>query len=626
MCGILGIINYGENISRNTVRTMLDTMEKRGPDGSGIEFVDSIVMGHRRLSIIDLTDAGSQPMRKTVKGKDCLISFNGEIYNYIELKKELSAKGHTFESKSDTEVIINAYAEWGEDCLNKFNGMFSFALYDRGNAKVFCAVDPMGEKPFYYCHTSQATVFASDMRPFYKCPFIKKEVNESAIGLYLQFKYFPYPGTALKGIEKLEAGSTLSFSLDKSCMPVKKKYFDPAGLFNISRSYTLRSYEDSRQRFEEELLKSVKIRMRSDVPYGVLLSSGVDSSLIACMMSKISADPVKAFTISYENSNINEASYASKLAEHLGLDHKILTMTEKEILDQVYKIPDYYSEPFSDSSAIPTMMVSMLTKKYVTVALGGDGGDELLYGYRYYKLAEKFNTLRNFFPGVLKKTLLRLARLSGNDMIRKSAGAVAFSADEIDVFTYLSNPFKDFRINDLIPYSNMKRSDIYRKYANEKLSGICFNDKMMLLDLEYYLPGDILTKTDRASMTYSLELRSPFLDRNLVAFLLDTPFEYKFRRGVTKRIARDLLTDMVPAHILNTKKLGFSIPLYRWIKGELNDYFVDNIVLGNKWVHNFVKKSAIEEMMNLTVSGKRNFADALWGILQLQMWYYRWMK
>ena len=555
MCGICGFISK-RKISAEKLAEMNNTMRHRGPDDSGEIIMQSgaysVGLAHRRLSILDLSKAGHQPMFS----EDGLITvvFNGEIYNYNELKKEFS--DYKFVSTCDTEIIIAAYLKWGIKAIEKFNGMFAIGIYDKRIDKLFLCRDRIGKKPLYYWLDGNNIVFASELKPIMKSPGFTTILNKRAIGKFMFHQYILAPQTIFENVYKVCPGEIVSFSNGNI---EKTKYWSVKGLTSPL------SYEEAKHKLKEMLLESCKKRMIADVPVGVFLSGGIDSSLVAGLTQSI-AGQIKTFSIGFNEEKYNEAEHAKKIATHLGTDHKELYLDESALFDFLAELPYYYDEPFADNSQIATMAVSKLAKEDVTVVLSGDGGDELFCGYDSYldimknKRKIKLATiLKRFldFTGLKNCKSVHNALPSNfslfSDTYRKNLGTefwIGFYETELKGLlneeTYSELNFEETRFSE---------NDVFNK---------------MLADQATYIPDDILCKVDRASMKYSQEVRCPLLDYEIVEFANSLPFEYKYKE-TKKRILKDIAYDYIPKELLDRPKMGFAIPTEKWLKSKLQD-------------------------------------------------------
>lgn len=555
MCGICGFISKRE-ISTKRLVEMNNTMRHRGPDDSGVIIMQndaySIGLAHRRLSILDLSEAGHQPM----SSQDGLITvvFNGEIYNYNKLKEELS--DYNYKSTCDTEIIIAAYLKWGIKAINKFNGMFAIGIYDKRIDQLYLCRDRIGKKPLYYWCDGNNIVFASELKPIMKSPGFVPIMNKKVIGKFLFYQYIPEPQTIFENVYKVCPGEIVSFSRG---IIKKDKYWS---IDSVTKNI---KYEDAKSQLKEMLLESCKMRMIADVPVGVFLSGGIDSSLVAALTQSIKGN-IKTFSIGFNEERFNEAKYAKDIAAHLGTEHKELYLDESSMFEFVEDLPQYYDEPFADSSQIATMAVSKLSREDVTVAISGDGGDELFCGYNSYLdvLANKKRIRQALFV----KKILDATGLKNSKTFRK------LLPNNLNMF--IDTYHKELGTVFWIGFYEQLLSNILDKevYTNLNFDRIAYTDNeilnQMLLDQTTYLPGDILCKVDRASMRYSQEVRSPLLDYRIIEFANSLPFEYKYK-DIQKRILKDLVYDYIPKELLERPKRGFAVPVEKWLKNKFKD-------------------------------------------------------
>ena len=518
MCGICGYIN--KNIlEKGILSEMNDTMCHRGPNDSGVweqEMDDySVGMAQRRLSILDLSELGHQPMCSS--NGDIVIVFNGEIYNYKEIREELQGKKYLFQSNCDTEVIIAAYQEWGCQCFNKFNGMFAIAIYDIGQKKLVLARDRLGKKPLYYYHDG-TFCFGSELKPIMKYPLFIKNINLDMVGNFLCNKCVPAPYTIFNNTYKLVPGTYLVYQNGDIKI---SEFWNAVERKNAMESRKIESYEDGKLQLKSILMDSIEKRMISDVPLGSFLSGGIDSTLITSMAQKVSDKPVKTFSIGFYDKEKNEAEFAAETAKYLGTDHHELYVSEQDILDTIKDLPYYYDEPFSDSSQLPCMLVSKMASEHITVALSGDGGDELFCGYKMYDwtwIAQNAD-----WGGYLAYKLIGNLPLMKN--VPPEIRAFILNRDK----NKKTQLFMDVVSEEVEKILNYPLGDV--KYKQEEgLDYKNWQERRMLLDIQTYLPDDILAKMDRASMKYSLEVRCPLLDYRFVEKSFQIPHKYKYKK------------------------------------------------------------------------------------------------
>ncbi len=642
MCGICGYISK-KRISEEDLRIMNDTMYHRGPNDSGLAIYEgmdgySIGLAHRRLSILDLSPLGHQPMHSS-NGRITIV-FNGEIYNFLELKEELS--GYPYKSSCDTEVIIAAYLRWGIQMVDHIHGMFAIALYDRETQDVYLIRDRIGKKPLYYWLDHDNLVFASELKPIMKCPGFKGEIRNQIIPRYLLQQYIMAPDTIFKDVYKLEAGSILKFRNGN----IKKwKYWDIKEVYARESADQITSYEEAKEGLKQRLRHSVAGRMIADVPLGTFLSGGYDSSLVTAIAQELSDKPVKTFCIGFDVPQYNEAAYAKEVAAHLGTEHTELYISEKEMFDLVSSIPQYYDEPFADNSEIPSMLVSKLAKNDVTVALSGDGGDEFFCGYNVYDNVRQAQMLE--IPGaiaygigqlpwgngkLLDKMPFRVKVVAGNRNPETktqlvSEGYVRASHAFISGEETLDIPMtaRDYLATDY----NLRENIAPILYPMESVYKVDdFQIRRMLLDMDTYLPEDILTKMDRASMKYSLEARCPIMDTEVMEYSFRIPHKFKYHNGDKKHILKDIAYDYIPRELLDRPKTGFGVPMDQWLRGPLKEQLLDYSSTS------FLKKQGVFDpdyvsrfINNYVVNGDAgpatgaNYSKIAWSFYIFQQWY-----
>ncbi|MCR4901971.1 MAG: asparagine synthase (glutamine-hydrolyzing) [Butyrivibrio sp.] len=627
MCGICGYISKNR-ITKEELRIMNDTMYHRGPNDSGVELYDypegyTVGFAQRRLSILDLSPLGHQPMHS--QNDDIIVVFNGEIYNFLELKEEIT--DYPFKTSCDTEVIIASYLKWGADFVDHIHGMFSIALFDKRSGDIYLVRDRIGKKPLYYWYDGTNIVFASELKPIVKCPGFVQEIRKDIIPRYLHHQYINGADSIYKNVYKLEPGCIMRFKSGKIEI---KKYWDVREAYYEGIKNPVRSYEEAKNGLKERLNKAVADRMIADVPLGTFLSGGYDSSLVSAIAQSKSSEPIKTFCIGFDDPKYNEAQYAKEIAKHLGTDHTELYINEKEMFDLVESIPQYFDEPFADSSQIPTMLVSKLAREKVTVALSGDGGDEFFCGYNIYKdleLASKLDPIGNLVYGVgqipiggdsklLDKLPFKVRLIAGN---HDKETKVQIASD-----AYINAATAFITGNEKI---HEGITDIkYPVESDYKVKN--WQIRRMLLDMDTYLPGDILVKMDRASMKYSLESRCPIMDTAVMEYSYRIPHEFKYYKGDKKHILKDIAYDYIPKELLERPKKGFGVPLDTWMRGPLRDKLIDYSstsylqkqgIFDPSYVSGFID-NYLEKGDGGSASG-RNFSKIAWSFFVFQQWY-----
>ena len=636
MCGIAGfwITKTVENHPAELLDRMASTLAHRGPDDSG-SFYDHAGLGlaFRRLSIIDISAEGHQPMI-SASGRYVIV-FNGEVYNFEEMRSELGT--HAWRGHSDTEVMLEAIERWGlESAVQRFVGMFAFAVWDRHERRLFLIRDRIGIKPVYYGYVGGHFVFASELKALRVFPGFEACVDRNTLAAYLRCAYVPAPYSIYQDIYQLPAGHILSLNCAEG-PPEMKAYWSAADV--ARQGVDSRVHEGDAQVIEQlhdKLISAVRLRMVSDVPLGAFLSGGVDSSLVVALMQSQSARPVKTFTIGFHEDLYNEATHARKVAQHLGTEHTELFVSAQDALDVVPLLPAMYDEPFADSSQIPTHLVSKLARRHVTVALSGDGGDELFGGYSRYAIAD---------------LLWKVVRRTPGPAARAIAGAIhAVAPATIDKglrFLPLRGRFKDLtghRFHRLADhFAAQDPAEIYLRSVsmwpdpaavvigateNTDLAQAILTyssmptvaEMAMLTDLTNYLPDDILTKVDRASMAVSLEARVPVLDHRIVEFAWRLPLHFKIRNGKSKWALRQVLYKYVAAELVERPKMGFSVPVDVWLRGPLRAWAEDLLTPESLGRHGFFSIQPVREKWNEHISGARNWQHLLWPVLMFQAW------
>lgn len=625
MCGICGVYNkFGQVVDSNLLMKMNNTLVHRGPDDQGYYLDENIGLGHRRLSIIDL-NMGHQPILNEDGTK--IIVFNGEIYNFGELKRELESKGYKFKTKTDTEVILYAYEAWSTDCLKQFRGMFAFAIWDKKNKILFLARDRLGIKPLYYFYDSFYMIFASELKAILQHPIVRKELNYEALSDYLSLGYVPFPKTIFKYIQKLPPGHFLIQDAQKIII---EKYWD----INFYSGLKI-SEEELCDQILENLEEAVKLRLISDVPIGAFLSGGIDSSIIVAIMSKMLREPVLTNSIGFTVQAFNELAYAKSTAKLFNTDHNEYEVSP-DAVDIVDRLSWYFDEPFADASAIPTYYVSKMTRKNVTVALSGDGGDENFAGYRRYYFDRLENKIRGFFPEFVRHYLIgSLARIYPKadwlpQVLRAKTLLTNVSHDAIyGYFNSMSYFLPDMKNHLLSPdlkhiLAGYDSIEVFRTHydscdSQDPLSRIQY------IDFKTYLVDDILTKVDRASMANSLEVRVPLLDHKFVELIAGIPSFFKLNGKISKYIFKKMASRMLPDEILLRKKMGFVIPVDMWLKNELKP-LVHDTILSKDFEERFLFDTKyVHWLWKQHCNGLRDFTQPLWGLLCFDLWAKRFL-
>jgi asparagine synthase (glutamine-hydrolysing) len=621
MCGIVGKLNFNKAhfVSEGLINEMTKTISHRGPDNRGIFIEKNIGLGHSRLSIIDLSPAGHQPMCDN--GEKIWIVFNGEIYNYLVLKKELEKQGIIFKSKTDTEIIIYLYKKYGIDCLKYLRGMFAFAIWDKEKKQLFLARVRVGKKPLKYYHDKNCFIFASELKAILKNSEVKKEMDCDAIDEYLTYQYVPHPKTGFKNIWKLEPAHYLMVKENGEI--IKQRYWH----LDYSQKLNLSEYEWKEKIFEK-LKESVRMRLVSDVSLGAHLSGGIDSSLIIALMAQEQNSPIKTFSIGFKEAKYNELPYARLVANRYKTEHYefIVEPNAVEILPQ---LAYQYEEPYADSSALPTWYLSEMTRKYVTVALNGDGGDENFAGYTRYNAIKIYQQLK-FIP--FKSGLEHLNRI-----LYQTTGMKIFENGS-KLFQSYSQSILDFYLKIIDYFSQEDKKLIYSEEFKQKVknsrwhsfleeiyiqtSNLDCLEKFLRVDFNSYLPNDLLVKIDIASMAHGLEVRSPFLDQEFLELTAKMPVNLKMKKHNKKYLLKKIAEKHLPKECIYRSKQGFGVPLEHWFRGRLKDYLREEL-LSKKFLDYGFKKEGIEQFIEKHKTHRQNHAIQLWALLMLKEWFDR---
>ena len=624
MCGITGFVNADQAaVDRSVLERMNMAIAHRGPDDDGFFLNENAGLAMRRLSIIDVA-GGHQPIHNSDKTKS--IVFNGEIYNYQELRDDLETRGHKFYTKSDTETVIHLYDEYGINCLQHLRGMFAFAIWDSTEKSLFLARDRVGKKPLLYSHQENGDlIFGSEFQAVLQHPAVSREVDHEAIDNYLSYLCVPAPLTAFKQIRKLEPGHWLRW---KDGQIETRRYWQP----DFSKKIKI-SEEDAILETTRILRESTRLRMISEVPLGAFLSGGVDSSAVVALMAQESSTPVKTFSIGFEEQDFSELKYAKRVAEHVGAEYHEF-IVRPNALDVIPTLVEHYGEPYADSSAIPTYYVAKETRKHVTVALNGDGGDESFAGYERYsamRIAEAYAKI----PAALRKALIEapvnllptseLKRSRFRDAKRFLQAANLPRTERY--FRWVSTFYGDAK-NELYT-TDFAASLSGRKAASlldqwfAAANGTGTLDATLLADQMTYLPNDLLVKVDIATMANSLEARSPFLDHNLIEFAASLPESMKMKGLGTKTLLKKVAARLVPKEVIYRRKMGFGVPIGSWFRGEMKD-FVRGVLLSEKSLkRGVVKPEILERYVNEHTTGERDHSFQLWTLLMLELWFQR---
>lgn len=634
MCGITGFVDFNKKSSEELLAEMSNCLSHRGPDGQGTYFSETpkatVGLGHRRLSIIDLSTAANQPMHY-----DGLhVIFNGEIYNYNEIRNELISLGHKFLTHSDTEVILHGWREWGEKSIRKWHGMFAIALFDEKTNKLICIRDRAGVKPFYYYFNNGLFLFGSELKSLVAHPGFIKEINPNAVASFLQYGYVSSPHCIFDHTYKLPAAHILRFDLSSKEI-LQKQYWNVYDYYN--RPKLSISLSDAISETERILSRSFEYRMVADVPVGVFLSGGYDSSCVTALLQKNSTEKIKTFTIGTTDKKLDEAPFARKIANHLGTDHTEYYCTPQEALEIIPELPYYYDEPFADSSAIPTILVSRLARKKVTVALSADAGDEIFAGYNRYDYISRFGEKIAKIPRPIRKLSAMAMENISSDSIPFFRSQRNFHSRYDKLKNLLNNPsssellknliqvFDDREINRLLaePPEMLVSSHTSNELRKEFFDPLSY---MMAIDYQTYMVDDILQKVDRATMSVSLEGREPFLDQDVIEWAAQLPSDHKYHHGQKKYILKQIVHRYLPEEIMKRPKMGFGIPLEAWLSDELKPLVQDHLSEANLKAHGLFNAKEVEKQSHEFFNGRKEKHFKIWHLLMFQMWYSHWFS
>lgn len=596
MCGIYG--SFNRNYADEIVKQKLKTIAHRGPDASHfVRYPNGLVLGQNRLSVLDLNERSNQPFtyRNYIH-----ISFNGEIYNFLELKKQLYTEGYDFSTTSDTEVVCAAYLAYGERCVEHFNGMFAFVLYDEKQQKLFGGRDRLGKKPMFYSLDNQSFEFASALNPI-TLGNDQKTLDERAVSQFLLRGYVSEPRSIFKGIQKLEAAHTFIYDL-------KTHHFSTRQYWEINQTQPFEGdYSEAKTLLHNTLRDAIEKRMIADVPLGVFLSGGIDSSLVAAIAQNLKGG-IQTFSVKFDEKGFDESPHARAVAQHLGTHHVEIACNYAEGIELIEQMPHFYQEPFGDSSAIPSMLLAKHTRKHVTVALSGDGGDESFLGYERYERMLKVAPFMHF-PYVLRRFMASIVGLSPNYRHKLVARGIAYptveSLYEAQMGTLETERLLDLSLGDAPEHRVFLHSD---KHLIERISDY---------DLKTYLNGDINTKVDNATMAFSLESRAPLMDYRIVDFARSLPTDFKYKNGVTKRILKDILYEYVPQSLFNRPKAGFAIPFSHWFRKELKEYVLDTLTVDRLSNIPNLNVLVAQNQIDMHMKGTSNQQQLIWHLLVL---------
>jgi asparagine synthase (glutamine-hydrolysing) len=632
MCGIAGFIDFRKFTSEDVLAQMACAVSHRGPDGQGVFHAvtsdATIGLGHRRLSIIDLSTAANQPMHYD----GMHIIFNGEIYNYEEIRDELIAKGHQFTTNSDTEVILHSWREWGPKAIDQWHGMFAIALFDERNNEVVCIRDRAGVKPLHYYWENDLFLFGSELKSLVKHPRFSKKINVNAVASFLQYGYVPHPHCIYQHTLKLQPGCYLRMDLGSRKI-LTSQYWNVYNAYNKPKLSI--GMDQAIEETEKILQKAFQYRMVADVPVGVFLSGGYDSSCVTALLQKNSSEKIKTFTIGTTDNKLNEAPFAKQIAAHLGTDHTEYYCTPQEALDIIPELPHFFDEPFADSSAIPTILVSRLARKEVTVALSADAGDEIFAGYNRYDYIYRYGKKISAIPKPIRKMAVAAMGNISSERIPYFRDKQNFHSRYDKLKNLLADPSPAELLKNLsIVFTDKELGELFNKsiiplatahQSTELETG--FSDPlsyMMAIDYQTYMVDDILQKVDRATMSISLEGREPFLDQDIIEWAAQLPSDYKYYEGQKKYILKQIVYKYIPREIMDRPKMGFGIPIETWLANELKDLVNEYLSDKNLEAHGLFNVDAVRNILNDFFGGRKEKYLKVWYLLMFQMWYKQW--
>ena len=634
MCGIAGFIDFHKKSTKSNIQSMIEPLNHRGPDGEGVSLFKSknaiIGFGHKRLSIIDLSQAGKQPMALN----HLHITYNGEIYNYQEIKNELLELGHHFNGESDTEMILHAYTEWGIKAVERFIGMFAIALFDEKKQEVVFIRDRAGVKPLFYYQKNDLILFSSELKSFHEHPEFEKKLDLNAVAAYMQYGNVPTPHCIFKNCGKIKPGHYLKINLENKSQQ-EIQYWNVYDFYNQPKLNL--SFPEAKIQTKELLKSAFNYRMVADVPVGVFLSGGYDSATVSSLIQAESTARLKTFTIGVPDIGLNEAPYARDIAKHLGTDHTEINCTEQEAIEMIKDLPFFYDEPFADSSAIPTTLVSKAARKNVTVALSADGGDEIFGGYNRYDFMHRYGKTLNSIPKAFRKILVGAMGNISSEKIPvlknkynfhnryEKLKTVLNDPSEKEIMLSLSQQFNDEQMKSVMKseFKSLPTMFQSKEMLEDFKSPLSY---MMAIDFQTYMLDDILQKVDRATMTNSLEGREPMLDHRILEFAAQLPDEYKYQNGIKKRILREITHDYIPKELLDRPKMGFAIPIAKWLKNELRDHVEEYLNEDRIEKQGIFNWEFITKLKMDFYKGRKEYDSKLWYFLMFQMWYERWME
>lgn len=627
MCGISGVfLKAGETANRELLSEMASRMQHRGPDSEGFLVSGRAGFAHRRLKIIDLSSLADQPF--VSDDRKISLVFNGEIYNFKELREELQRAGRVFRSRSDTEVILRAYEAWGMESFKRLNGMFAFAILDeRGAEPVLHLVrDRFGIKPLFYSWTDGRLAFSSELKPLLALDWIGKELDPDSVLCFIKFSHVPTPRSIFRGVKQLEAGCALSFWGTNSRV---SRYYDPASVAR-SASEEKRTEAEWLDELDRTLSRVVRRQIESDVPIGCFLSGGIDSSLLASTYAGLGLGQIDTFTISYREREFDEGGYAKAVAQAIGSRHHDIPVEPKDLLELITEAPKFYDQPFADPTLLPTLILARKAREKVTVALSGDGGDELFFGYTYQRILRMLRPIAGM-PQGLRRTLMAGASPGAlflgkrrRQQWNKFREILEFE-DEAQLFQYFVGTVGPVRWDRLKGLMSTPRDLAPFSGLMNEIDDLGWTQKIDQVFLRTFLIDTVLAKTDRAGMAYGLEARVPFLDDELVAFSARLPFEYKLRRGQSKYLLRKLLEKKLPGEHSKRKKQGFSIPLRDWLRGELKPLLLETLETSRLARDGIFNPQEVKRLVDEHLSDRANHSHLLFSLISFQLWKERYL-
>jgi len=631
MCGIVGFCDFRKKSRKKNLELMMDVIEHRGPDAKGHLYYElndiTVGLGHQRLSILDLSDEGIQPMQF----EHLDIIYNGEVYNFKEIQRELITLGYDFHSQSDTEVILKAYHCWGLDALEKFNGMFALAILDRKNETLTLIRDRAGIKPLYWYWKDGLFMFASELKSLHQHPDFEKEINQDVLALYMQYGYIMQPYSIFKSTEQLNAGHSLHLDLKTEWIE-KKKYWSVSEWYEKPK--LILTDKEAVNQTEAILKKSFEYRMVADVPVGVFLSGGYDSSLVTALLQSDRDEKINTFTIGFDEQGYDEAPHAKAVAKHLGTEHHEYYCSHNDALDIIPKLAEIYDEPFGDDSVIPTVLVSQLAREKVTVSLSADGGDEIFAGYDSYASTAKMNQKFQKVPMPARKALSSMMELVSPRKIPFHQSIYNFETryEKIKkllategcatMFKHRSELLTSVQLKSLLTFPVNELPTAFDSDTSKIDDCI---SQMLMVDYQTYMADNILTKVDRATMSVSLEGREPFLDYNIIEFAAQLPSHFKYRDGEQKWVLKQITHKYLPESLMNRPKMGFAPPVTEWFRDELKEYFMEYLSHERLTTEGFFNADEVVKLRDEYLAGKNVSVKKLWFILMFELWYEKWM-